>query len=446
MDLRQYVRVLRAQWVLVVLSVLVCTGAAAALAWTRTDVYEARTQLFVSTGGVPSDLAQTYQGGLFTQQRVRSYARIVSSPAVAQAVVQRLHLSESVPSVQDRITASVPMDSVLIDVEVRHRNRRTARAIANAVGDYFPTFVNNLEQPARGQASPVKVSVTSPARLPTDPVSPRKRLYLAVGILAGLMLGVGGALVREGLDKRIRSDDDATVLGAPVLGRIGDYRKAKKRPLVVASNPFSASAEAYRQLRTNLRALNVDDGLRSLVVSSAVSGEGKTLVVANLGFAFVQAGYRVILVDADLRSPKLAKTIGLEPPKGLTDVLLDNVPLDDALRSPSDLPLDVLASGPRPPNPSELLGSRRFATVLQELMERADIVILDSPALVVTDAAILAQLTSGVLLVARAASTRTDQLENAADSLHAVGDRVLGIVLNRVPAGNRWPYAGSTSG
>jgi succinoglycan biosynthesis transport protein ExoP len=450
MYLNQYVRVLRAHWVLVVLSVLACTGAAALLAWTRTPIYEARTQLFVSTTGAPTNLAEAYQGGLFTQQRVESYAEIVPSPAVARAVIKELRLSKSVQDVQEEIRASVPDGSVLIDVRVRDRSPRLAKAIADAVGRHFSGFVNALERSPRGRSSPVKVSVTNPARRPSDPVSPQKPLYLTLGALLGLILGIGGAVLREALGKRIRSDDDAeAAAGAPVLGRIAEDQNAKERPVIVADDPLSVPAEGYRRLRTNLHALGADRGHRSFVVSSAVASEGKTQVVANLGVAFAQAGHKVVLVDADLRRPRLASVLGLNSPAGLADVLAYDFPLEVALCRPTDLPLEVLPSGPPPANPSELLGSERFVNVLRTLTDRVEVVILDTPALLpVADAAILAQLASGVILVTRVGSTRADQLGTAAQYLRAIEKQVLGVVLNRLPARDhrKYGYYGPAAG
>src|SRR5919204_2905816 len=163
MDLNQYARVLRTHWVLMVLSVLACTGAAAWLAWTRTPTYAAQAQLFVSTSGGPIDLSQTYQGGLFAQQRVQSYARIVASPPVAQAVIKQLGLKETVPQLQARIDASVPTDTVLIDITAKDHSPRRAKGIADAVGQRFSEFVNTLETPQGQQRSPVKVTLTSRA-------------------------------------------------------------------------------------------------------------------------------------------------------------------------------------------------------------------------------------------------------------------------------------------
>jgi polysaccharide biosynthesis transport protein len=291
LDLKQYGRLLRAHWLLVVATILVCTVAAGVLAWTRTPIYAARTQLFVSTPGIPADLSQTYQGGLFSQQRVLSYAQIVSSPLVAQAVIKRLGLPMSVRQLQDKIRSSVPTDTVLINVTVRDPSPQRARAIANALGEEFSSFVSTLETRPGDRESPVKVSVTSQAQLPAHPDSPQKALYLAPGVLAGLVLGIGAAVLREVLDNRIRGGDDAAALtGAPVLGSITEDPNAERRPLIVANDPFSAQAEAYRRLRTNLGVLGIDHSHRSFVISSAVASEGKTVVVANLGIAFAQAG------------------------------------------------------------------------------------------------------------------------------------------------------------
>jgi succinoglycan biosynthesis transport protein ExoP len=436
MDLKQYVRVVRAHRLLILASIFICVGAAAALAWTRTPIYAARTQLFVATGGAPADLSQTYQGGLFSQQRVLSYAQIVDSPPVVQTAITQLGLRESVRELQGKISASVPTDTVLINVTVQEQSPQRAKAIADAVGNQFTSFVDRLES-RRAESSPVKVSVTSQAQLPTEPVSPRKVFYLAFGALFGLALGIGGAVLREALDDRVRDEDDAAAIAsAPVLGSIAEDPDAARRPLIVVEDPFSVRAEAYRRLRTNIRVLSVDRGARSLVISSAVASEGKTLIAANLGVAFAQAGYSVILVDSDLRQPNLAEVLGLSSTVGLTDVLVDNLPVESALQTwRLGLPLEVLGSGSQPPpNPSELLSSPRFATVLGILTDRVDVVILDAPALLpVTDAAILARLTSGMILVTRPASTRRDQLETATWSLHAVDEQALGVVLNRVP-------------
>ena len=172
-------------------------------------------------------------------------------------------------------------------------------------------------------------------------------------------------------------------------------------------------------------------------MSSALEGEGKTVVAANLGLAFAQAGYRVVLVDADLRRPRLAEYLGLSRTTGLADALRMDTNVEDLLQTCGvGFRLEVLASGAPPANPSDLIGSQRLAAVIETLTQRSDIVLLDAPAVLpVIDAAVLARRTSGLVLVARAGSTRVPQLVAAADAVRATGGEVLGAVLNQVPRG-----------
>lgn len=223
MDLKQYARLLRAQWLIIAVSVLVCVVAAGAFAWTRTPMYAARTQLFVSTGSVAADLSQAYQGGLFSQQRVLSYAQIVDSPAVTGGVISMLGLRTTPEELGRHISAEAPLNTVLINVTVEDASPERARAIADAVGDRFSSFVQTLEARPGESNSPVRVSVTRRAQLPSEPVSPRKELYLALGVFAGLILGMSGAALREGLrephQRRGRGPSDGDVSEEAALRR-----------------------------------------------------------------------------------------------------------------------------------------------------------------------------------------------------------------------------------
>ena len=448
MELRDYLHVLRRRWRVVAASVLLCIAIAAVLAWTRTPVYAARTQLFVSTSIDAADPSETYQGGLFSQQRVLSYARLVSSPAVLADVIETLELRTTPEQLEGQIRGYVPVDTVLIEIEVTDPSAQRAKEIADAVAVRFSAFVTELEARDDGTSSPVKVSRTREALLPTAPVSPRTPIYLALGLLAGLALGISAAVLRDTLDTRLREDGDpGEALGLPVLGRIANDPQAKRRPLVVPNDPHSPRAEAYRRLRSNLGGLTAHRPLTSFVVSSPREGEGKTVVAANLAVAYAQAGYRVVLVDAELRRPRLAALFGLSQARGLSDALRGNRSVDEALQSwQPGLQLELLASGDEPPNPSELLGSQRFASLMEELQGRSDIVILDAPPLLpVIDAAVVARRTSGLLLVARVGETDVGELETAAQSVRAVGADVLGIVVNRVSKRRLLPYKGYAS-
>jgi succinoglycan biosynthesis transport protein ExoP len=267
---------------------------------------------------------------------------------------------------------------------------------------------------------------------------------LGAGLIVGLILGVGAAILRELLDRRVRDDAEAEqVAGAPVLADIPYDSRAAERPLVVISDPDSPEAESYRRLRTNLRVPTLDRNQRSLLVTSPVSGDGKTLIAANLGFVFAQAGHRAVLIDGDLRNPALGRLLGLDPAPGLSEVLSDAGP-DLPLRKARELPLETLAAGSPPSNPSDLLESEDFRALLDRLRDRADIVIVDSPALLpVSDAAVMSRAIDGVLLVVRASSTRAEQLDSAADSVRSLGKQPIGVVLNAVRArtGRDYIYA-----
>jgi capsular exopolysaccharide synthesis family protein len=438
MDLKRYLTLLRRRWLYVLAGALAGVAVAAALAWSLPPSYTASTVLFVSVRADQVDPTQAYEGGLFIQQRVQSYAEIVSSPLVLSPVNEQLGLQESLQTLQGKVTASAPLNTVLIDISVSDGSAARARDIANAVSQQFIQVVNNLETPEPQQAaaaSPVKVTIVQSAELPTSPSSPRKKLYLVIGLLVGLVVGVVGAQLRETFDTAVRTKDRAEKLAdAPVLASVGEDGQVRSEHLVVRDGRSSPSSEDFRRLRTSIRFLNTGKHVHALVVTGSVAGEGVTTVAGNLAVSLAQAGENVILVDANFRQPMLAGLFGLNSAPGLTNVLTQSVRLDDALQvSYAEPKLRVLASGPVPPNPSEMLGSRQMLDLINALKQRADVVIFDAPPLLpVTDAAALSRLTNGAVLVCWPRSTKADELEHARESLRSVGTRILGLVLNGV--------------
>jgi non-specific protein-tyrosine kinase len=200
--------------------------------------------------------------------------------------------------------------------------------------------------------------------------------------------------------------------------------------LITLASPRSAVAEAYRTLRTNLQLSSLDQPLRTLLVASAGADEGKSTTLANLAVTFAQAGRRTILVDSDLRRPSLHGLFGTPNDRGLTTMLLQ----DDAPAPLAETPIEglrLLPSGPVPPNPSELLASRRLEGAIERLKDDADLVLFDSPpALAVSDAAVLSRRVDGVVLVVSAGRTRREHAARARQVLERAGARLLGVVLN----------------
>lgn len=207
----------------------------------------------------------------------------------------------------------------------------------------------------------------------------------------------------------------------------------KQRPLIAYTNPKSPISEAYRTLRTNIQFSAIDEELRTIMVTSAGPSEGKTTTIVNLAITYAQAEKKVVLVDADLRKPTLHHTFGVSNRLGLTSVLAGQSQLADVVKS-SDVPrLDLLTSGPIPPNPSEILASKRMNALLEQLSQEYDTVLIDSPpALAVTDAQIISTRCDGVLLVVDSGKVKREAAMKAKANLEHVQARILGVVLNNI--------------
>ncbi|MBT1636214.1 polysaccharide biosynthesis tyrosine autokinase [Clavibacter michiganensis] len=434
MELREYIRILRRSWILILLALLLGIGAAAGYSLVQTPEYRASAKVFVSTqsAGTVSDLSQ---GNSFTQQAVKSYADVVSTPVVLEPVIAQLGLDETAESLAPRVSASAAADTVIIEIAAQDQQAETAAVIANAVAKSFSDVVAQLVPEDTGGQPQVKITTLQEARIPASPVSPRVPLNLALGALVGLALGIAVSVLRSTLDTRIRGERDLRlVTDAPVLGGIAFDPKAKDRPLIVQSDPRSPRAESFRSLRTNLQFLDFGGRARSFVITSAVESEGKSTTTANLAIALSDAGARVAVIDADLRRPKLASYLGLEGAVGLTDVLIGRAKLTDVLQPWGNRNMFVLPAGQIPPNPSELLGSRTMVTLLKDLEAEFDTVLIDAPPLLpVTDSAVLSKSAGGAILVVSSGRAHRGQVHAAIESLNSVGAEVLGVVLTMLP-------------
>ena len=427
MELRDYLRVLRKRaWIIVVATVL-CAVAALSASLSTTPVYEAGAKLLVVAKTDPEGgTSSAYEGALLSQQLVKSFAQILESRAIAEAALRLDPQPFSPSQLQGKIHAEPVIDTLLLQLSVEDTNPARAKRLTNSVAR---AFIATLPEIQSGSA--LRVSLVEPALKPTAPVRPRTRLNVALGLLLGLMLGVGLAFLRELLDRSIRTPEVLEVVaGAPVVGTIPPF-KAGKQPIPVAEEPRTAVAEAFRKLRTNFAFLGIDRESLCCVVTSPSAGDGKSTVAANLAIALAQAGQRVAIIDADLRKPTVHKVFGLHQRVGTTTVLLDQAEVRDAIQFLGpDMPA-VLTSGQLPPNPSELLGSRRMGDLLAELRATYDIVLVDcAPLLPVTDPMVVSRFADGVLLVARAGATTRDQVNAGRAACDKAGAKVFGTVLN----------------
>jgi capsular exopolysaccharide synthesis family protein len=436
-ELRDYIRILHKNWILILVLTFVGAAAGAAYSFTQDPEYQSTTQLYVSVRSEGAATGDLVQGTTFARQIVASYVDVVNTALVLDPVIEQLGLDMTAAQLSGQVSASAPLNTVMIDITVTDTDPEQAAAIADATAASLANAVQTtLEQPTTPDAaSPVQVTTVQPAVAPANPSSPNTMLNIALGTLLGLAAGIGIGVLRTVLDTRVRTLHDIEQLTtAPLLGGIAFDPGAQKRPLIVHADPRSPRAESFRSLRTNLQFLNIEGGPRSFVVSSAGPGEGKSTTTANLAIALAETGARVALVDGDLRLPRVADYMGIEGGVGLTDVLIGRVELADALQKWGRGQLFVLTSGAVPPNPSELLGAVAMDHVLAALTEHFDYVLIDAPPLLlVTDAAVLSKKTRGVIMVAASGKTNKHDLTGAIRSLETAGGQLLGLVMTMLP-------------
>jgi capsular exopolysaccharide synthesis family protein len=444
LDLRQYLRVVRTFWrsiISIVLTTLIC-----AFGWTITQqpLYSASASGLVIASGVDT-AALALSGDSLAKSRAISYKSIAATRPVAERVARELRLDISTDQLLEQLKVELPINTAEVRLSITDGDPVLAQKIANAWVDALAEQAEEIESGITGgankNASIVRLVPLVMAEVPEKPVSPNSKLALVFGGVLGLALGVGYALIRQLLDRRVRSVEDLEKLGTSVIGTIPlDPRLVNNRTVVDtgvldhddrASHPY---AEALRELRTNLTYVDVDKPARIILVTSSVPGEGKSSVAANLAIAIASTGRQTILVDADLRRPVVTDVFGLPGGAGLTDVLSHQATLDDVLQPYGPIPaLSILAAGRIPPNPSELLGSQAMLSLLGD-MSRDAVVLIDAPPLLpVTDAAVLSNFVDGVLVAVKADSTSTDEVAKSLNNLHKVGAHILGFVLNQVP-------------
>lgn len=439
MELREYIRVLRKSWALIAALILVGIGVAAAYSLLQTPRFSSSAKVFVSTSNGGS-VTELQQGNSFTQQRVKTYADLVATPIVLLPVVADLQLDVSDEELAHRVTATAPLDTTLIEITVVDEDPELAASIATAVSKSLTEVVQTIESPGTtddetATASPVRLTLVQQASVPQRPVSPNVPLNIALGALVGLALGIGIAVLRETLDTRIRNERDVQHLTeVPIIGGIVFDPKAKERPLIVQADPLSPRAESFRTLRTNLQFLDADRTRRAFVVTSSIESEGKSTTAANLAIALADSGARVLLVDADLRRPKVAEYMGIEGAVGLSDLLIGRAEIADVVQRWGRMNLFVLPAGRIPPNPSELLGSTAMVSTIEELTRAFDVVLFDAPPLLpVTDAAVLTRAVGGAIVVVSAGRAHRNHLEGALAALANVDAPVSGIVMTMLP-------------
>lgn len=496
MELRAYAAILwRRRWI-VLLTVLTALGVAVTANRLVTPVYVATATARVSV--TSGSIDYVIRDPTYTDRLLNTYLTLVTSHSVREQVAEELKLS-SLPE----ISGTAPANSELLNISAAHRDPAMAAAIANAAATALAAHVEAAQQEnpetrqalgedfaeaqqallearlryeslaADPQADPTdvaaarieldmrqqeynslqaqydrarvteatrsdKIVLADPAVPPESPSSPNQLLNLALGLGVGLVGAVGLAFLVENLDDRLYTTGairrTARVPILAVIPRSG--RRA--RILLVSAN--ARLLEAFRWLRTNLLYQSARQPLKAIVITSSQRGEGRSTVTANLAFVLAGANRRVVIIDADLRSPRQHQFFGLPNDCGLTSVLRDEAPVADALQTTRIPRIQVLTSGPEPAYPPELLGSERMGQLLTELRGTADLILLDAPPLEqVADAAILAGIVDGVILVVQRGRAREGAVIAAIRKLETLQARVVGVVANQADAADDEP-------
>jgi len=444
MEFKDYVRIMRAHWVGVLVLVALGVLAAAGYNLSASKVYEASASGFFSSGKAANP-GLASQADQYAKSRATSYVSIAKGLDIATAVQKDLGVTTSPSVLASEVSVTNPDNTVLISVTARASTGQAAIDLANAWAKELAAKVGVTEGTTDASKHGLRLTPSLSTDAPTTPVLPRTKVNLVLGLLVGLMLGFVYALIRKQFDRRLRSTEEVEKqFGVPVIGLVpqsSSMRQADSNALALAvtgagSSSSASTAEAFRKLRTNLAFMDVDHPPRIIVVTSPKQSDGKSTVAANLAAAIAIGGQPVTLIDGDLRRPTVAHSLEMVDGAGLTDVLVGRVTAAEVMQDHPDVPgLRVLASGAIPPNPSELLGSQAMRTLITDLAKDAMVIIDAPPLLPVTDAAVLTRSADGAIVVITHGGTLDTELTVSLNHISTVHGRTLGIVFNRMRRG-----------
>ena len=343
---------------------------------------------------------------------------------------------------------SLSMNEKAIDYGVLKREAETSR-------DMFDLLVKRFKEASLTEDIRTgNIRVIDPAEVPKSPVKPNKMKNILLAIIVGLSMGIGLAFFLEYLDNTIKLPEEVnSILKIPYLGPIpaiaateteaggNTEDRSPADDLIILHSPKSTASESFRGIRTSILFSTADTSPQVILVCSAGPREGKTITSANIAIAMAQAGGKVVILDCDMRRPKMHKLFSLERDRGMSNILVNNCTLDEAVIHTSIPNVDIIPSGPIPPNPSELLQSHHMKSLIEELKPHYERIIIDSPPVTaVTDAVILASIVDGVVVVIRAHETHREMIKNGIGQLKAVNAHILGAVLNGVDMGRDSHY------
>ena len=436
-DIRELIQIIRKRiWVIISFTLIAIFLSGIVSVLFLDEVYESSTTLIVSkqSDGNNNDL-QISDINL-ARNLVDTYSVIIKSNRVLESVLSDLNLNMTLGNLKSKINVNAEGNTEIIRIKVEDTIPERAKDIANSLANVFIREVNLLLKMEN-------VQVIDTARLPNSPIRPRVFMNIAIVGMLGLMIGLGLVLLIEYLDNTIKTPEDVLKhMQLSVIGSIPDFNgdtskgKNKKRTTRLIGSPSIKApvTEAYKTLRTNIQYSNLDNNLKVILVTSSTQSEGKTSTSSNLAISMAQSDKKVLLIDCDFRRSNVHKVFHILNVKGLTNVLAENLDYHEILNSVGLPNLDILTSGPKPPNPSEILGSARMEAFIKKVSEEYDVIILDAPPILpVADSMVLSRLADGIILVTEYGKTTYETAMRAKESVEKVGAKILGTVINSIP-------------
>jgi succinoglycan biosynthesis transport protein ExoP len=449
-DIRELFFALLKRWYIIAICFIVAAGSAYAVSkYYLKPVYEAQTTLFL--GKESEKVSLSIADIQLNNQLVTDYRELLKSNLVAETIQQKLDVN--VGKFKSSVNVQTVKDSRIFKISYQDNDPKLAADVVNELAVIIKQMANDVIQVKN-------VKVIDVAKEPKYPVSPNKKKNVAIAGFLGLALGAALIFLLEMLDYTFKKPEEVErQLGLNVIGVVpkfegGKRGKAEKKDqkkieldylknLITKNDPKAPASEAFRELRTNLHYISVDKELKTLVVTSPSLGDGKTVTAVNMAVTLAKSGSKVLIIDADLRKPKVHHYFGIKNAEGLTNMLTEDIDSKNINTASIDgiSNLSILPSGPIPPNPAEILSSNKMRQMLENLKSEYDIIIVDTPPVgQVTDAAILAGITDGALLVFASAQTRIDMAKRAKKALDSVNTNIVGTVLTKMDIGRTSYY------
>lgn len=433
MTVSDLLRALKRHWVLEIILFVIVVGGMAGYTFTATPMYTASTQLMaksVNADAVSSSQTSSSLSSSAASSSLSSYAQLVQSDAVLDPVISNLGLHTTISELRSNIAATTEEGSSFITVEVTTDNAEDTVAILNQITDQLnKQIANDLSQN-------VQMSVVQKPVTPTEQSSPNIAANMAIGVLAGIIIAAVGAVIRELADNSVRTQSDIqSIITAPILSSVPKSPTLSGRTPAVIVKPRGHAAEEFRRLATNLSFAGNGTGTRHnvIVVTSAMPGEGKTTIAVNLASVFAERGESVLLIDADVRHPSVAKSLGISNGVGLVQMLTKQVDAKTAVQQYWKPELQVLPSEDDQAAAGVILSSNVMEDMIDQAAAHYDHVIIDTaPIQVSNDASVFARNGATVLLVVSQTVGRKKALRDAARELKVARVKISGVAFNRV--------------